>query len=102
MTLINEPPEMVLLRGPLSKRATSAEFNEWQAREIVAYIDRLIKMLERAAELTFEEKTAVNIRFQELRAQELQRGTHGDTESIFVAMHGAYAAFLTGRLTPRA
>lgn len=36
-----EPPAVALLRGPLSKRATSAEFNEWQAREVVAYIDRL-------------------------------------------------------------
>jgi hypothetical protein len=38
---VTEPTEMALLRGPLSKRATSAEFNEWQAREIVAYVDRL-------------------------------------------------------------
>ena len=37
-----EPPAVALLRGPLSKRATSAEFNEWQAREVVAYIDRLL------------------------------------------------------------
>ena len=40
-----EPPEMALLRGPLSQRATSAEFNEWQAREIVSYVDRLIAAL---------------------------------------------------------
>ena len=36
-----EPPAVALLRGPLSKRATSAEFNEWQAREVVAYIDAI-------------------------------------------------------------
>ena len=38
---VSEPEAVKLLRGPLSKRATSAEFNEWQAREVVAYIDRL-------------------------------------------------------------
>jgi hypothetical protein len=45
-----EPPEVALLRGPLSQRATSAEFNEWQAREVVAYIDQL-----RAAALKAEQ-----------------------------------------------
>jgi hypothetical protein len=32
---------MRLLRGPLSRRATSAEFNEWMAREVCEYIDTL-------------------------------------------------------------
>ncbi len=36
-----EPPEVMFLREVLCRRATSAEFNEWQAREIAAYIDRL-------------------------------------------------------------
>ena len=36
-----EPAAVRLLRGPLSKRATSAEFNEWQAREVIEYIDGL-------------------------------------------------------------
>lgn len=38
---VGEPDAVSLLRGPLSKRATSAEFNEWQAREVVSYIDQL-------------------------------------------------------------
>jgi hypothetical protein len=53
-----EPPEMALLRGRLSQRATSAEFNEWQALEIVAYVDRLGSALsslrERVETLTTE------------------------------------------------
>lgn len=40
-----EPPEMALLRGPLSRAAVAASFNEWQAREIVAYVDRLREAL---------------------------------------------------------
>lgn len=32
---------MKALRGPLSRRATSAEFNEWCAREVAEYIDQL-------------------------------------------------------------
>lgn len=39
--VLEEPEAMKLLRGPLSRRATSAEFNEWQARDIVEYVDRL-------------------------------------------------------------
>jgi Lar family restriction alleviation protein len=36
-----EPAAVRLLRGPLSKRASSAEFKEWQAREVIEYIDGL-------------------------------------------------------------
>ena len=32
---------MRALRGKLSKRATSSEFNEWMAREVCEYIDAL-------------------------------------------------------------
>jgi hypothetical protein len=46
-TISSDEPEAVkLLRGQLSKRATSAEFNEWQAREVVAYIDSLLSLRE--------------------------------------------------------
>lgn len=38
---IKEPDAVAVLRGPMSKRATSAEFNEWMAREVVDYIDAL-------------------------------------------------------------
>jgi hypothetical protein len=34
---------MQALRGKLSKRATSAEFNEWMAREVCEYIDHLLQ-----------------------------------------------------------
>jgi len=37
----DEPRAVQMLRGPLSKRATSAEFNEWMARDVVEYIDAL-------------------------------------------------------------
>lgn len=37
---------MVKLRGPLSRRATSAEFNEWMAREVCEYIDHLRRQVE--------------------------------------------------------
>lgn len=43
-----EPDAVTLLRGPLSRRATSAEFNEWQAREVVMYIDTLVRALKYA------------------------------------------------------
>lgn len=34
---------MQALRGKLSARATSSEFNEWMAREICEYIDHLLQ-----------------------------------------------------------
>jgi hypothetical protein len=37
---------MKALRGKLSHRATSSEFNEWMAREICEYIDALRQLLE--------------------------------------------------------
>jgi hypothetical protein len=37
---------MKALRGPLSQRATSAQFNEWMAREVCEYIDHLRRRLE--------------------------------------------------------
>jgi thioesterase domain-containing protein len=37
-----EREAMKALRGKLSKRATSSEFNEWMAREICEYIDALL------------------------------------------------------------
>jgi len=39
---------MQALRGKLSQRATSAEFNEWSAREVCEYIDILKADLEEA------------------------------------------------------
>jgi hypothetical protein len=40
---LSEPEAVKFLRETLTKRATSAEFNEWQARDIVAYIDDLVR-----------------------------------------------------------
>lgn len=45
-----EREAMKALRGHLSKRATSAEFNEWMAREICEYIDQLRNRLDLAKE----------------------------------------------------
>jgi len=46
MTIDYENREaMKALRGKLSKRATSSEFNEWMAREICEYIDHLTTAL---------------------------------------------------------
>jgi len=49
--LPEEPNAVTSLRGPLSRRATSAEFNEWSARDVVSYIDALIDGAKRAAPL---------------------------------------------------
>jgi hypothetical protein len=45
-----ERAAMRALRGKISKRATSAEFNEWMAREVCEYIDRLRNQLDIARE----------------------------------------------------
>lgn len=42
---------MKALRGPLSNRATSAEFNEWSAREVCEYIDTLQALVSEAREM---------------------------------------------------
>jgi predicted S18 family serine protease len=44
-----EPEAMTLLRGPLSQRATSAEFTEWSARDVVAYVNKLNAALQSQA-----------------------------------------------------
>lgn len=49
MVNYEERDAMKALRGPLSKRATSAEFNEWMAREVCEYIDQLRNRLDLAA-----------------------------------------------------
>ncbi len=36
-----ERSAMKTLRGVMSNRATSAEFNEWSAREVCEYVDKL-------------------------------------------------------------
>jgi hypothetical protein len=41
-----EREAMRLLRGKLSQRATSAEFNEWMAREVCEYINALRRRVE--------------------------------------------------------
>jgi hypothetical protein len=51
---VTEPEAVALLRGPLSKRSTSAEFNEWQARDVVEYIDRLTSPVQTREALTRE------------------------------------------------
>ena len=43
---------MKSLRGPLSNRATSVEFNEWMARDIVDYIDGLRTRLDQEIEIS--------------------------------------------------
>lgn len=42
--------------------------------------------------LTFEQKTAINKRFQELYDAGMAAGKHGHYETMFAAMHEAYAA----------
>jgi hypothetical protein len=41
--------------------------------------------------LTFEQKSVINRRFQELYDAGMQSGKHGHYETMFVAMHQAYA-----------
>lgn len=41
---------MKALRGPVSRRATSSEFNEWMAREVCEYVDALKAELAEAKE----------------------------------------------------
>lgn len=44
---------------------------------------------------SFESKTAINCRFVELYNAGMRAGTHGHYETMFGAMHQAYAEYLT-------
>ena len=48
----------------------------------------------RPTAISFEQKTTINKRFQELYERGRRRGTHGHYETMFGAMHQAYAEFL--------
>ena len=48
----------------------------------------------------FDEKTAINIEAQRLYNEGMRSGKHGHYETMFVAMHQAYAMYFDGTLPP--